>query len=186
MYLQGEWSEFDGALLDCAPSGSTFIMHHESDPETQRMIIERMRSDLRLSDGSKKGLFRNPTAYVVEQDVPLTDVTGKRFDFGTWWDVAVASDRGMLLDAMGKGANPQGVLHDGSIADKLSFLLFRNFHVDEVSIRTFDIAAADRVFDLAAHHRIPMMKVTELDFYEGSFDLPPGGIRIDRSGITRS
>lgn len=150
------------------------------------MIAARMRSDLRLPDGQKKGFLRAPTAYVVERDIPLWDVTAGRFDFGSWWDVAVAADGGSLLDAMAKGSNPQAVLYDDDVSGDLRFLLFRNFHVNEVSIRTFDAAAADRVFDLAAQHQIVMAEVTELDFYEGTFDLPEGALRIDPGGITRS
>jgi len=180
VFLQGKWTGFDSELISCASGGSTFVMHHESDFETRRKIAEKMQPDLRLPDGQKKSFLRRPTAYVIERDVTLQKVTLGRFDFGIWWDVAVASDADALLDTLADGENPQAILHEGNVSTTLRFLLFRNFHVDEVSIRTFDKAASDRVFKLATRHKIPLTEVSALDFYEGTFDLPEGALRISQ------
>lgn len=188
LFLKGQWCAFDDALLSCAPPGRTFVMHHESDAETRRSIAAHMRADLRISDGAASGLFRRAAHYIVEQDVPLSDVTAGRFDWGIWWDVVVCADPDSLLRAMtARKGNPQALLHDGPlIGGDPKFVLFRNFYVDEVSVRCRDEDTANAIFRLASHHRVPMLERSGIDFYEGAFDLPEGGLRIDQSKPSRS
>ena len=162
------WTAFDGNLLACAPSGQTFVMHYECCPETRQEISRRMRADARLNDGQRRRLFQTPSHYVIEQNVPLQDVTTGRFNFGLWWNVSVCSNYDALLTTMAGGSNPELVLHDGDTNGGLLFLLFRNFYADEVSIRSMDAGSSDRIFELAARHCIPMAEVGELDFYEGT------------------
>lgn len=163
-----DWTAFDQGLLSSAPDGKNFVMHHQCDPETTKIIAQNMRTDMALPDGSKKDLFHKPAYYIVEMDTSLAHVTAGRFDFGVWWDVAVCEDRDAVLAAMRAGENPQGVLHDGSIKGILLFLLFRNFHADEVSMRVFHKESSQRIFHFASEQAVPMIEVDEIDFYEGT------------------